>query len=109
MARELEENVEQKPYFEAVQTPSPETDEGTREMGELYPFLISGGSNTERFYFTHINDTTAYKFNNFLYKSLFNESRLYRRVVEVLSKQMKGLPTPYSSNQAEVGHKWYPN
>ena len=63
MARELEENVEQKPYFEAVQTPSPETDEGTREMGELYPFLISGGSNTERFYFTHINDTTAYKFN----------------------------------------------
>lgn len=46
MARELEENVEQKPYFEAVQTPSPETDEGTREMGELYPFLISGGSNT---------------------------------------------------------------
>ena len=46
MARELEENVEQKPYFEAVQMPSPETDEGTREMGELYPFLISGGSNT---------------------------------------------------------------
>ena len=63
MARELEENVEHKPYFEAGPAPSPETDEGTREMGELYPFLISGGSNTERYYFTHINDTTAYKFN----------------------------------------------
>ena len=34
-----------------------------REFGPLYPFLISGGTNTERYYFTHINDTTAYKFN----------------------------------------------
>lgn len=63
MARDLREDVEQKSYFKAVTTPSPVIDEGTREMGELYPFLISGGSNTERYYFTHINDTTAYKFN----------------------------------------------
>ena len=34
-------------------------------MGPLYPFLISGGTNTERYYFTHINDTTDYKFNIF--------------------------------------------
>lgn len=49
-------------YFE----PSPLTfppEEGLREMGPLYPFLISGGSNTERYYFTHINDITDYKFN----------------------------------------------
>lgn len=32
-------------------------------MGELYPFLICGGSNTERYYFTHINDKTDYKLN----------------------------------------------
>ena len=32
-------------------------------MGELYPFLISGGTNTERYYFTHINNTTKYKFS----------------------------------------------
>ena len=38
MARELEEGIEQKPYFEAVPTPSPMPEEGTREMGELYPF-----------------------------------------------------------------------
>ena len=63
MERELEEGIEQKPYFEANSAPSPVPDEGTREMGELYPFLISGGSNTERYYFTHINDTTEYKFN----------------------------------------------
>lgn len=61
--RELAEVVEQQQYFESVEAPSPEQDEGTREMGPLYPFLISGGTNTERYYFTHINDTTDYKFN----------------------------------------------
>ena len=61
--KELAEVVEQKQYFEAVPAPSPEEDEGTRDMGPLYPFLISGGTNTERYYFTHINDTTEYKFN----------------------------------------------
>ncbi|MBQ5981708.1 MAG: RloB domain-containing protein [Prevotella sp.] len=61
--RELAEVVEQQQYFEAAPAPSPEEDEGTRDMGPLYPFLISGGTNTERYYFTHINDTTEYKFN----------------------------------------------
>lgn len=60
--RELAEVVEQQQYFESVEAPSPEQDEGTREMGPLYPFLISGGTNTERYYFTHINSTTEYKF-----------------------------------------------
>ena len=60
--RELAEVVEQQQYFEAVPAPSPEEDEGTRDMGSLYPFLISGGTNTERYYFTHINDTTEYKY-----------------------------------------------
>ena len=61
--RQLAEDIKQQQYFEAVPVPSPEKDEGTREMGPLYPFLISGGTNTERYYFTHINDTTGYKFN----------------------------------------------
>ena len=61
--KELAEVVEQQQYFEAVPAPSPEEDEGTRDMRPLYPFLISGGTNTERYYFTHINDTTEYKFN----------------------------------------------
>ena len=61
--RELAEVVEQQQYFEAVPAHSPEENEGTRDMGPLYPFLISGGTNTERYYFTHINDTTEYKFN----------------------------------------------
>lgn len=61
--RELAEVVEQQQYFGAAFAPSPEEDEGNREMGPLYPFLISGGTNTERYYFTHINDTTDYHFN----------------------------------------------
>jgi len=47
--RELAEDIKQQQYFEAVPAPSPEEDEGTREMGPLYPFLISGGTNTERY------------------------------------------------------------
>lgn len=61
--RELAEVVEQQQYFAAVPAPSTEEEVGTRDMGPLYPFLISGGTNTERYYFTHINDTTEYKFN----------------------------------------------
>lgn len=62
--REIAEAVKKQPYFETVSAaPEPEHDDGTREMGELYPFLISGGSNTERYYFMHINDKTDYKFN----------------------------------------------
>ncbi len=61
-SRKLAENVEQQQYFEAVAVPT-EPDEGTRDLGPLYPFLISGGANTERYYFTHINNTTEYKLN----------------------------------------------
>ena len=32
-------------------------------MRPLYPFVISGGKNTERYYFHHISETTDYKFN----------------------------------------------
>lgn len=59
--RDLAEERKQQPYFKAVAPV--EIEEGTREMGELYPFIICGGSKTERYYFTHINDTTEYKFN----------------------------------------------
>ncbi len=61
--KKLAEDIKQRHYFEATLAPSPEKDEGTRDMGPLYPFLISGGTNTERYYFTHINDMTEYKFN----------------------------------------------
>ena len=79
--------TEQQKYFEAAQAPSPEQDEGTRELGELYPFLISGGTNTERYYFTHINDKTKYKFN--IRPRYFGDESNYteafpKRILEVL-------------------------
>ena len=58
--RQLGDVIEQERYFETV--PVIEEDEGTRELGEQYPYIISGGTNTEKYYFTHINDTTNYKF-----------------------------------------------
>ena len=62
--RELRETIEQKRFFEAAPASALlEQDEGKRDMGPLYPFLISGGRNTERWYFAHINDITDYKFN----------------------------------------------
>lgn len=85
--RELAEVVRKEPYFEAVPAEL-EPEDGTREMGELYPFLISGGSNTERFYFMHINDTTDYKFN--IRPRYFGDESSYteafpRRVQEILN------------------------
>lgn len=37
--------------------------EGTRELRYVEPFVISGGKNTERFYFQHISALTQFKFN----------------------------------------------
>lgn len=37
-------------------------DEGVREIKPLLPFVISGGENTERYYFKHLSDTTIHKF-----------------------------------------------
>lgn len=56
--REIAEGVKKQPYFASVAAASKQ-DVGTRDMGELYPFLICGGSNTERYYFTHINEKRA--------------------------------------------------
>ncbi|MBR0285641.1 MAG: RloB domain-containing protein [Bacteroidales bacterium] len=61
--RELAEVDKRPQYFDSVPSQAESYDSGTREMGELYPFLICGGANTERFYFTHVNDITEYKFN----------------------------------------------
>ena len=34
-------------------------DKGTRQMAPLAPFIISGGKNTERYYFQHISSLYA--------------------------------------------------
>ncbi len=64
-------------------------------MGELYPFLISGGKNTERYYFIHINDTTQFKFN--IHPNYFNDESNY---TEVFPKRIKEILT--TNNDAEI-------
>lgn len=97
--RELAESAEESKYFAPVHTVTSEvedeskekqgTEHGTREMGILYPFIISGGKNTERFYFKHINDLTDYKFN--IKPEYFADESNYtevfpKRIREILSK-----------------------
>lgn len=86
--RKLAEGVARQQYFETAQSPDFEYEEGTREMGELHPFIISGGRNTERYYFTHINDLTEYKFN--IRPRYFGDESNYteafpRRIHEILN------------------------
>ena len=49
--REIKSDVGRRTYFDAVsQDISIDEDDGNREMGDLYPFLICGGQNTERYW-----------------------------------------------------------
>ena len=87
--RIIAEGVEKLPYFKVVaDDPMLEQNDGMRDMGELYPFLICGGTNTERYYFMHINDKTNYKFN--IKPKYFGDESNYtevfpKRIKEVLS------------------------
>lgn len=91
--RKIAESAEKRPYFEAANIIPAEQDNGTREMGELYPFIISGGKNTERYYFTHINDKTEYKFN--IRPKYFNDESNYTKVFPKRIKEV--LDTNYGA------------
>lgn len=59
MEKILRDNVDEEQYFEKITDLS---DEGQLELKPLLPFIISGGKNTERYYFQHISKITKYKF-----------------------------------------------
>ena len=84
--RDLGESVEQKRFFETVNVPSTEQDEGTRDMTPLLPFVVSGGQNTERYYFIHISNLTDYKFK--IVPEYFGDESNY---TEVFPKRIKGI------------------
>ena len=84
--RDLGESVEQKRFFETVDVPSTEQDEGTRDMTPLLPFVVSGGQNTERYYFIHISSLTYYKFK--IVPEYFGDESNY---TEVFPKRIKGI------------------
>ena len=84
--RDLGESVEQKRFFETVDLPSTVQDEGTRDMTPLLPFVVSGGQNTERYYFIHISNLTEYKFK--IVPEYFGDESNY---TEVFPKRIKGI------------------
>lgn len=56
-SRELKKS-EQVHYFAPV-APADDAGKATREMLPLAPFVVSGGRNTERYYFIHVNALSA--------------------------------------------------
>lgn len=87
-SRELKES-EQAHYFASVAQVG-DICEGAKEMSPLYPFVVSGGKNTERYYFTHVSAmSNKYKFN--IRPKYFGDESAYRevfprRIAEILSK-----------------------
>lgn len=60
--RILEEEVVDSYFKKSGEELPAEEPEGSRELRPLPPFIVSGGRNTERFYFMHISNLTEYKF-----------------------------------------------
>lgn len=87
-SRELKKS-EQVHYFAPV-APADDAGKATREMLPLAPFVVSGGRNTERYYFIHVNALSAkYKFN--IRPEYFGDESAYtevfpKRIAEILSK-----------------------
>lgn len=88
-SRELKDTYEAH-YFAPSATSPEEKDEGIRDMFPLAPFVISGGRNTERYYFVHVNDLSArYKFN--IRPKYFGDESAYmdvfpQRIKDILRK-----------------------
>lgn len=87
--RDLKESNE-KHYFKHKGEVGAEYDGGLRDMFPLAPFVISGGTNTERYYFIHVNDLSQkYKFN--LRPEYFGDESAYidifpKKIEEIMSK-----------------------
>ena len=88
-SRELKDTHEAH-YFAPSAPPPVEKDEGVRDMFPLAPFVISGGRNTERYYFIHVNDLSVkHKFN--IRPKYFGDESAYmdvfpQRIEEILRK-----------------------
>lgn len=88
--RDLKENLVQSKYFASSKEIIQEMqDTGTKDMRPLLPFIISGGSNTERYYFIHITATTEYKFT--IKPEYFADESSYtdvfpKKIQQILSK-----------------------
>lgn len=90
--RTLGEEIKSPSYFNKV-SPAPDTQEnliiGSRDMAPQLPYVISGGKNTERYYFLHISNVTDYKFQ--IEPKYFGDESKYtskfpKRIKKILAK-----------------------
>lgn len=61
--KNLSKEEPHKSYFKKESEIEETVDEAGRELKPLDPFVISGGQNTERFYFKAVSELTDYHFN----------------------------------------------
>lgn len=84
-SRELKPENPSAKYFQRV---APRHyDNGVRDLKPEHPFVISGGRNTERLYFRHINDLTDYKFN--LRPQYFSSESKYHKKFPARIKEIR--------------------
>ena len=62
MMKDLYEDSPHEAYFAKKLRPTETGDDGTRELLPLDPYIISGGENTEQFYFKNVSKLTDYHF-----------------------------------------------
>lgn len=75
-------------FFKKGKSSSSSQNDGTKEMRPLSPFIVSGGENTERYYFKHISAITPYKFN-ILPKYFGNESNFVKEFPKRINEILK--------------------
>lgn len=92
--RALGKEIKSPSYFNKDSS-TPDTQEslviGSRDMAPQLPYIISGGTNTEHYYFLHISNVTDYKFhvkpeyfgNESKYTSAFQ-----KRIKKILEKDL---------------------
>jgi hypothetical protein len=117
-SRELKD-ARQIQYFNAKEDYSHAPEEGTRKLAPLYPFVVSGGENTERYYFKYVTELSKYKFNvrpeYFGNESAYTE--VFPSIIEgILSKNVGAkvfcvfdMDTIVSNDQEEVKHQAFLN
>lgn len=86
--KDLNNEIVQNRFFEKT-TEISSTDDGNRDIKPLYPFVISGGMNTERGYFIGINKYTDFHLN--IVPKYFGDESAYttifpQRIEEILNK-----------------------
>ena len=88
--RKLARETKSQKFFTTYST-STGLDKGTREMFPSFPYIISGGKVTERYYFLNLSKETEYKFK-VVPEYFGKESQFVQEFPKNIEKILKGSP-----------------